>query len=314
MTNASKKTISVVTSCYNEEENLPQLYKRLVAVFARLPQYNYEIIVADNCSKDQSRVVLRSIAAKDKNFKVILNANNFGQIRSPHNALLQASGDAVVGICSDLQDPPEMIIDFVREWEKGAKTVCAVKSASKGSFFMSLMRRFYYWLMAKLSETEQIQNFTGFGLYDRKVVDAIKQYHDPYPYARGMIGEIGFKRVEVPYVQEKRNAGRTKNNFFSLYDMAMNAFISHSKIPLRLATFLGFCLAGLSILVALGYLVYKLLYWETFSLGMAPVVIGLFLFFAVQLVFIGIIGEYVGAILTQVKNHPLVIEEEKINF
>ncbi|MDO9592316.1 MAG: glycosyltransferase, partial [Erysipelotrichaceae bacterium] len=242
------------------------------------------------------------------------NSNNFGHIRSPHNAFLQASGDAVVLMCSDLQDPPEIILDFVREWENGAKIVCAIKAQSKENFIIFAIRRFYYWLLAKFSEIEQIHNFTGFGLYDRKFVDAIKKYHDPYPYFRGLVSEIGFKRVEIPYVQERRKYGQTKNNFFTLYDMAMTGFVNHSKLPLRLATFSGFCLAGLSLLVAIGYFIYKLLFWQSFNLGIAPLVIGLFFFFAMQLIFIGIIGEYVGAILTQVKNHPLVIEEEKLNF
>jgi glycosyltransferase involved in cell wall biosynthesis len=309
-----KKTISVISGCYNEEKNLSELYDRLVAVFQRLPQYDYEIIMADNCSTDGSREVLRAIAARDKNFKVILNSNNFGHIRSPYNAFLQASGDAVVGMCSDLQDPPEMILDFIREWERGAKIVCAIKAQSKENFMIFAMRRFYYWLLAKLSETQQVRNFTGFGLYDRKVVDAIKRYRDPYPYMRGLIGEIGFKRVEIPYVQDRRKHGQTKNNFFTLYDVAMLGFTNHSKLPLRLTTFFGFCLACLSFLVAAAYFIYKLLFWNTFNLGLAPMVIGMFFFFAVQMIFIGVIGEYVGAILTHVKDHPLVIEDERINF
>ena len=310
-----RKTISIATGSYNEADNLQELYDRLLAVLRQFPQYDYEIIVADNCSTDGSRDILRKLAAADKNFKVILNANNFGHIRSPFNALLHASGDAAVYMCSDLQEPPEVIADFIRKWEEGNQVVVGVKPKSRENPLMSLVRKFYYWLLAKFSDSDHIiRNFTGFGLYDRKFLDALKKYHDPYPYFRGLVSEIGLKRTEVEFVQDKRKYGRTKNNFFTLYDMAMTGFVNHSKLPLRLAAFVGFCLAGLSLLAALGYLIYKLLYWETFTLGLAPLVIGLFFFSAVQLIFIGIIGEYIGAIFTQVQDKPLVIEDEKINF
>jgi glycosyltransferase involved in cell wall biosynthesis len=308
------KKISIASYCYNEKDNLREFYRRCRSVLDQLPQYDYEIIMADNCSTDGSREILRELAAQDKKFKVILNSNNFGHTRSPMNGFLQATGDAVVGICSDLQEPPEFILDLLREWEKGAKVVCAVKTDSRENAVMFAVRRFYYWLLGKFSEAPQIRNFTGFGLYDRKFMEAIRKFHDPYPYFRGLVSEIGFKRVEIPFVQEKRKYGETKNNFFTLYDMAMTGFVNHTKVPLRLAAFAGFCLAGLSLLVALGYLIYKLIYWQTFTLGLAPLVIGLFFFSAVQLIFIGIIGEYVGAVYTQVKNKPLVIEEERINF
>jgi glycosyltransferase involved in cell wall biosynthesis len=308
------KKISVISGCYNEEGNLKEFYRRLVAVFGQLPGYKYEIIIADNCSTDRSREILREIAAKDPRFKVILNANNFGHIRSPFNALLQATGDAVVGLCSDLQEPPEMILEFVKQWESGYQVVCGVKPKSLENPLMFQVRCAYYWLLAGCSETPQIRNFTGFGLYDRRVVDAIKKFNEPYPYFRGLISEIGFKRIEVPFTQAARQHGKTKNNFFTLYDMAMTGFVNHTKLPLRLAAFSGFVLAFLSLLVAVGYFVYKLLFWQTFSLGLAPIVIGLFFFSSVQLIFIGIIGEYIGAIWTQVKNKPLVIEDERINF
>jgi glycosyltransferase involved in cell wall biosynthesis len=308
------KKISVISGCYNEEGNLQEFYDRLIAVFRQLPTYNYEIIIADNCSTDRSREILRGLAAKDPKFKVILNANNFGHIRSPFNALLQATGDAVVGLCSDLQEPPELIAEFVKQWESGYQVVCAVKPTSMENPLMFQLRRGYYFLLASVSDTPQIQNFTGFGLYDRKVINAVKQFKEPYPYFRGLISEIGFKRVEVPYHQAARRHGKTKNNWFTLYDMAMTGFVNHTKLPLRLAAFCGFVLAMLSLLVAFGYLVYKLLFWQTFSLGLAPMVIGLFFFSSVQLIFIGLLGEYIGAIWTQVKNKPLVIEEERINF
>ena len=306
--------ISVASGCYNEEGNLQEFYDRLVATFRQLPGYTYEIILADNCSTDRSREVLREIASKDPQFKVIMNANNFGHIRSPFNAMLQTSGDAVVLLCSDLQEPPELILEFVKQWESGYQVVCGVKPKSRENPLMFQVRRFYYWLLASCSETSQVRNFTGFGLYDRKVISAIRQFNEPYPYFRGLISEIGFKRVEVPFIQAARQHGKTKNNFFTLYDMAMTGFVNHTKLPLRLAAFAGFFLALLSLLVAIGYLIYKLLFWQTFSLGLAPLVIGLFFFSSVQLLFIGVIGEYIGAIWTQVKNKPLVIEDERINF
>ena len=309
------KKISIVSGCFNEEGNLQEFYDRIIKVISGFSEYTYEIIIADNCSTDDSRNILRRIAVMDCNFKVILNANNFGPVRSGYNAFLQASGDAVVLMSSDLQDPPELIADLIHKWQDGYLVVAAVKSQSRDRSSMFLLRCFYYWLLSKFSDTDHIiQNFTGFGLYDRKVMNALKLYKDPLPYFRGFISEIGFSRAEVEFVQPQRKHGRSKHNFFTLYDVAMTGFVNHSKLPLRLATFSGFCLAGISLMVAMAYFIYKLLRWETFSLGMAPLVIGLFFFSAVQLIFTGIVGEYVGAILTQVKNHPLAIEDEKINF
>ena len=309
-----RKKISVSTNCFNEVGNIRELYNRIRAVFEKHPEYDWEIVIADNRSTDGTRELLREIASEDKRFKVILNSNNFGHIRSPMNALFHTSGDAVVIMCSDLQDPPELIHDFLRKWEDGYQVVCGVKPESKENPLMFAARRFYYWLLSRFSETEQVRNFTGYGLYDRKFVEAFRKFHDPYPYFRGMIGEIGFRRTEIPFVQEMRKHGKTKNNFFTIYDMAMTGFVNHTKLPLRLAVFIGFFIAICSLLVAIAYLVYKLLYWNTFQLGLAPLVIGLFFFSAVQLIFIGIIGEYIGAIWTQVKNKPLAIEEETINF
>ena len=308
------KKISIVSPCYNEEENLPELYRRITDVMSAHPEYDYEIIWADNASTDGSRTLIRKMCAEDKRLKAILNAGNFGQIRSPYNALLAASGDAVVFICADLQEPPELIHDFIKEWENGAKIVCGVKPKSKESRVMFFLRRCYYKLIKTMSETPQIENFTGFGLFDRCVMDALKKFHEPYPYIRGLIAEVGYCRVEVPYEQQARLHGKTKNNLFTLYDYAMTGFVNHTKLPLRLAAFIGFALAGLSLLAALVYFIYKLIYWNDFAVGLAPLVIGLFFFSSVQLIFIGVIGEYIGAIWTQVKNKPLVIEEERINF
>lgn len=309
-----RKKISVSTNCFNEVGNIRELYDRIRAVFEKHPEYDWEIVIADNRSTDGTRELLREIASEDKRFKVILNSNNFGHIRSPMNAFFHTTGDAVVIMCSDLQDPPELIDEFLQKWEEGFQVVCGVKPESKENPLMFGVRRFYYWLLSRFSETEQVQNFTGYGLYDRKFVEAFRKFHDPYPYFRGMIGEIGFRRTEIPFVQEMRKHGKTKNNFFTLYDMAMTGFVNHTKLPLRLAVFTGFFIAICSLLVALAYLIYKLLYWDTFQLGLAPLVIGLFFFSAIQLIFIGIIGEYIGAIWTQVKNKPLAIEEETINF
>lgn len=310
-----KKKISIISGCYNEESNLQEFYNRIMKVMASFPQYSYEIIIADNCSTDGSRNILQRIAVVDKNFKVIFNANNFGPIRSGYNAFLQATGDAVVLMSSDLQDPPEIIADLIQKWQDGYQVVVAVKKQSQANHLMFAVRRFYYWLLSKFSDTDHIvQNFTGFGLYDRKFMNALKLYKDPVPYFRGFVSEIGFRRAEIEFVQPPRIHGRSKHSFISLYDVAMTGFVNHSKLPLRLATFSGFCLAGISLLVALSYFIYKLLWWDTFTLGLAPLVIGMFFFSAIQLIFIGIIGEYVGAILTQVKNHPLAIEDEKLNF
>lgn len=310
-----KKMISIVSGCYNEEGNLREFYDRVVKTLSAFPQYSYEFIMADNCSTDGSRAILRQLAAEDRNFKVIFNSNNFGPIRSGYNAFLRASGSAVVPLSADLQDPPELIADFLRKWEENYQVVIATKRKSEENPLMLFVRRAYYRLLSKFSDTDTIiPNFTGFGLYDRKFMDALKRYPDPNPYFRGFVGEIGFRRTEIEFVQGQRKYGRSKHSFLSLYDVAMSGFVNHSKLPLRLASFSGFVLAGISLLIALGYLVYKLVYWDSFVLGLAPLVTGVFFFSAVQLIFIGIVGEYVGAILTQVKNHPLAIEDEKLNF
>ena len=309
------KKISITGGCYNEAGNIEELYTRCLAVLKKFPQYDYEFVLADNCSTDNTRDVLRTLAARDPKFKVILNANNFGHIRSPFNALLNASGDAAVSMCTDLQEPPEVLEQFIREWENGAKVVCGVRSGTKAGFVLECFRRLYYKFLATVAPDEHIiPRFTGFGLYDRAFLDALRKFHDPYPYFRGLVSEIGFRRVEVPFVQGKRKSGRTHNNFFTLYDMAMTGLVNHTKLPLRLAVFAGLLLGSGSLLVAFGYLLAKLIWWDTFQLGLAPLVVGMFFFFAVQLFFIGLIGEYLGAVWTQVKNKPLVIEEERINF
>lgn len=310
-----RKLISVVTGCYNELENIPLFYDRTRKVLAQFPEYDYEFVVADNCSTDGTRDVLRKIAASDKKFKVILNANNFGHIRSPYNALLNSSGDVVFFLCSDLQESPEMLVEFMKKYQEGYQVVCGVRSESHAGFFVEKLRMGYYWLLRKFSPGRNvIQRFTGFGLYDRKFIEALRKFHEAYPYFRGLVGEIGFRHAEVPFVQDRRMHGVTKNNLFTLYDLAMTGFVNHTLLPLRLAVLAGLFLGGCSFVIAGVYFVMKLVWWDTFSLGLAPLVIGLFFLSAVQLVFIGVVGEYIGAIWMQVKNRPLVIEDERINF
>ena len=307
--------ISIVSNCWNEVENIPIFYRRCRAELAKHPAYDYEFVVADNCSTDGTREILREIAAKDKNFKVILNANNFGHIRSPYNALMNTSGDVVFHLCSDLQEPPEMLKEFMAKRAEGYKVVCGVRSGTRAGWLMERFRSLYYYLLAKASPGQRIiRRFTGFGLYDREVIDALRRFREPYPYFRGLVSEVGFRCAEVEFVQAKRLHGRTKHNIFTLYDMAMTGFVNHSVLPLRLAVFAGFMLGAASLLIALAYLVLKLVFWNTFSFGMAPLMIGMFFFGAIQLVFIGIIGEYIVAILVQVKNRPLAVEEERLNL
>ncbi|MDD3118057.1 MAG: glycosyltransferase family 2 protein [Victivallales bacterium] len=310
-----KKVISIATGCWNEVENIPLFYERVKVELARHPEYDYEFVVEDNLSTDGTRDVLRRIAAADPQFRVILNANNFGHIRSPYNALLNTSGDVVLYICSDLQEPPEMLGVFLEKYEAGYEVVAGVRSGTQVSRVMETLRGFYYLLLQKSSPGHRIiKHFTGFGLYDRRFIEELRKFHDPYPYFRGLVYEIGFRQVEVPFVQDKRKHGVTKNNWLTLYDMAMTGFVNHTKLPLRLAVLAGAIIGVGSLMIALLYLVLKLIWWDTFSLGLAPMVIGMFFLSAVQLLFIGVIGEYLGAVWTQVKNRPLVVEEERINF
>jgi len=308
------KFISVVTPCYNEEENVIALYEQIKAVFSTLPQYSYEHIFIDNASTDKTVELVREIAKKDKNVKLIINARNFGHIRSPFYGILQAKGDAVIGMASDLQDPPTLIPEFLKKWEEGYRIAVGVKNQSHESPIMFAIRKFYYKLASKIANVKLIKNFTGFGLYDQSVVEILRRIDDPYPYFRGLISEIGFDIAEVPFVQPTRKRGITKNNFYTLYDIAMLGITSHSKVPIRLATMAGFALSLISFVMAVIFIVLKILFWDQFSLGVAPILIGLFFFSSVQLFFIGLLGEYIGAIHTQILKRPLVIEKERINF
>ncbi|MFZ4740810.1 MAG: glycosyltransferase family 2 protein [Bacteroidales bacterium] len=309
-----KKKISIFTPCYNEEDNVEILYNEVKKVFEQLPQYDYEHVFIDNNSLDKTVEILKRIANQDKKVKIIVNARNFGHIRSPYYGLLQVTGDCVISVVADLQDPPELIPEFLKKWEEGYKIVTAVKKKSRENPLMFLLRKIYYNILAKFSEGEQIKNFTGFGLYDKSFIDVIRKIDDPYPYFRGLISEVGFQTISVEYTQPKRLHGKTKNNFYTLYDVGMLGFVNHSKLPLRLASFIGFTVALISLFVAIAYFVYKLVYWDDFKVGTAPLIIGLFFFSSIQLFFIGIIGEYIGAIHTQVRKRPLVIEKERINF
>jgi glycosyltransferase involved in cell wall biosynthesis len=308
------KSVTILTPCFNEEENVDEVYRRVREQFVAMGRYRYEHIFIDNFSSDRTVEILKGIAAKDHNVKIIANARNFGHIRSPMHAFLQARGDAVIGIVADLQDPPELIPELIAKWEEGFPMVLCIKRATEERGPKALARRKYYDWVERLSSTKTYPNFTGFGLYDRIVVEAVRAFDDPYPYFRGMIAEIGLPHAEIHYDQPLRQHGVTKNNFYALYDIAMLGVTNLSKVPLRVVTWLGFGCSALSLLVGCAYLVYKLLFWNRFSAGAAPLVIGLFFLGSVQLLAMGILGEYIGSIQTQVRKRPYVIERERVNF
>lgn len=307
------KLLSIVTPCYNEEENVEELAARIAKVMAALP-YDYEHIFIDNRSTDGTVGKLRGIAARDRRVKLILNARNFGHIRSPYHGVLQSGGDACILLMSDLQDPPEVIPEFIKRWEEGYKSVLAVKPESDEPSLMFLARNAYYRLLANISEVPLVPNATGAGLFDRAVVDILRSLDDPYPYFRGLICEIGFPIATVAFKQPRRARGISKNNFYSLYDIAMLGVTSHSKVPLRLMTIGGFVVSILSLVVAVAFLAAKLLFWDLFQLGIAPILIGMFLLASVQMFFIGLLGEYIGFVYTRVRKMPVVVELERVNF
>lgn len=309
-----KCLISIMTPCYNEEENVSEIYNRVKEVMTGLKKYNYEHVFIDNASNDKTVDILKEIAMKDKNVKIIINSRNFGPMRSPYYGLLQCKGDAVAYLVADLQDPPGMLKDFIKKWEEGYKIVVGVKSKSEENPVMFAIRKIYYNLISKLSKTELIKNYTGFGLYDREVIEILRRLNEPAPYFRGLICEIGFKRAEIEYTQPARQKGKSKIGFYTLYDLAILGIVNYSIIPLRLAVFIGLIVSLCSFLLAVVYFFYKIIFWFRFQVGMAPLVIGLFFFSSIQLIFIGIMGEYLGVIYTNVQNRPLVIEKERINF
>ena len=309
------KKISILLPTYNEEENVIPLSQEIIKLFeTELENYEYEIIFIDNYSKDKTRILLLDLCKKNKCIKAIFNAKNFGQFNSPYYGLCQTTGDCTIFMCADFQEPVNMIPKFIKEWENGHKMVCGIKTTSKENKIMYFLRSCYYKMIKKMSDVEQIEHFTGFGLYDKSFINVLRNLDDASPFLRGIVAELGFERKDIPYEQQKRRAGETSNNFYKLYDAAMLSFTSYTKIGLRLATFAGFILSGLSILVALIYLILKLIYWNEFPMGTAPILIGIFFFGSIQLFFIGLVGEYIMSMNTRVMNRPLVIEEKRINF
>lgn len=307
--------ISMVIPCYNEEDNIIPMYNALKEMFSKdLPEYEYEIIFIDNKSKDSTRDKIRLLCEKDPFIKAIFNIKNFGQFNSPFYGMLQSTGDCTIHFCADFQDPVEKIPVMVREWEKGHKVISMIKVSSKESKIMYFFRTIYYKLIKAMSTEDQIEHFTGFGLYDKSFIEVLKNLNDPIPFLRGLVAEYAPDHLEIKYEQQRRKAGKTSNNFFSLYDAAMLSFTSYTKGGLRIATFFGFTISILSFLIAIVYFVLKILYWNEFIAGNIPILIGVFFFGGLQLFFTGLLGEYIISMNTRIMNRPLVIEEERINF
>lgn len=309
-----KPLLSIVTPCFNEEANVEELYRRVKASVSTIDKYDFEFIFIDNHSQDSTVEKLKALAATDSAVKLIVNTRNFGHIRSPYYGILQSRGLATIYLASDLQDPPEMIPEFIRFWEEGYKLVMATKPHSEGPALMHHMRKSYYRLLDGISDISVVNDSTGFGLYDKEVLDQLRQLNEPYPFLRGLICELGYEIKTVPFLQARRLRGITKNNLYTLYDIAMLGIVSHSKLPIRIAAFVGFALGLFSLLTAVVFTVLKLIYWDAFPLGIAPLVIGLFFMLGMQLMFIGVLGEYVGSIHTYLQKRPLVVEKERINF
>lgn len=309
------KKISVVIPCFNEEENVVPISTAVIKMFeTHLPCYDYDILFIDNCSTDNTRPLLRNLCHVNKRVKAIFNTKNFGQFNSPVYALTQATGDCAVLLAADFQDPVETIPVFVREWENGCKIVCGIKNSSSENKLVYFLRSVYYKMIVKMSKVDQIEHFTGFGLYDSTFLKVIAKLDDPQPFLRGIVAELGPARIEIPYQQAKRRAGKTSNNWYTLYDAAMLSFTSYTKIGMRIATIFGAFMSVMSILSALVYLIMKLLFWDRFPAGNIPIVLGVFVLGAIQIFFIGILGEYILNINSRVMKRPLVIEEERINF
>ncbi len=310
-----KKKISILVPCYNEEENVVAISEAIIKeIEENLTKYDYELVFIDNCSTDKTRILLEGLCAGNKKIKAIFNAKNFGQFNSPYYGMLQTTGDCTILICADFQDPVDMIPKFVHEWENGNKIVIGIKNKSKENKIMYFLRSCYYKVIKKISDTEQIEHFTGFGLYDKSFIEVLRKLDDPTPFLRGIVAELGFSRKDIPYEQQKRRAGKTHNNFYKLYDAAMLSFTSYTKIGLRLATFAGAIISAISFIIGLIYLILKLMYWDRFAAGTIPILIGMCFLGAIQLFFIGFLGEYILSINARVMKRPLVIEEKRINF
>ena len=309
------KTISVLIPCYNEEENVEPIARAVTEILEKeLPQYDYELVFIDNDSQDDTRMILRRLCGENPRIKAILNARNFGQFNSPYHGLLQVTGDCVIAMVADFQDPVELIPQYVKAWEEGYKIVIGIKTSIKENPIMYWLRSCYYKMIRKLSDVEQIEHFTGSGLYDRDFIEVLRRLDDPTPFLRGIVAELGFRRKEIPYEQPKRRAGKTHNNFYRLYDAAMLSVTSYTKAGLRLATFVGGISCGMSLAVAFVYLVMKLIWWDRFPAGMTPMLLGMLFLGSVQIFFIGMVGEYVLSINQRIMKRPLVIEEERLNF
>lgn len=308
-----KPLISIVTPCYNEEDNIAELYARISNAIDLLSHYDFEILFIDNASSDKTVDLIKGLCSIDLRVKLIVNNRNFGHIRSPYWGIINSSGMATIYLASDLQDPPEYILEFIAEWEKGWKIVLATKPVSQTNFLFHALRKIYYRLLDRISDVDLIKDTTGFGIYDRQVLDCVREINDPYPYLRGLICELGFPVKTIEFEQPRRSRGISKNNFYTLYDIAMLGIVSHSLVPLRIASMLGLIIGGGSFILGFLYLVLKLLYWNSFPIGFAPLIIGIFFMFGVLFIFIGLLGEYIGSIHTYVKNRPIVVEKERIN-
>lgn len=309
------KKISVLIPCFNETDNVIPISEAVVNEFSvHLPEYDYELVFIDNYSTDGTRQKLEQICSRNEKIKAIFNAKNFGQFNSPFYGICQTTGDCTISMCCDFQDPVNLIPRLVHEWEKGYKIVAAIKTQSEENKILRFLRSCYYKIIKKMSSVEQIEHFTGTGLYDKSFIDVLRRLDDPIPFMRGIVAELGFRRKDIPYMQAKRRAGNTHNNWYTLYDAAMLSFTSCTKVGLRLATFLGFIFAVLDMVFAIIYLVAKLIWWDRFPMGTAPLLIGMFFMGSIQLIFMGLLGEYVMSINTRMMNRPLVIEEKRINF
>ncbi len=309
-----KKTISIVTPTYNEKENIKNLVEAISIQMEKLSDYAYEHIVIDNNSIDGTQEILKSLSKKYKNLKIIINSKNYGHIRSPFYAMLQAKGEAVVLMSSDFQDPVELINEYVLKWERGSKIILGKKNKSDEFFLLKSIRKFYYYFLKKISNSNLPTNTTGSGLYDNSIINIFKNLKEPYPYIRGLVSEFYDDIDYVTFHQPIRKKGKTKNNIFTMYDMGMLGVVKHSVLPLRFIIFLGFLSSLSSLLSGIIYLLYKLIYWSEFDVGVGPIVIGMFFLFSITILLIGIIGEYILVILNYTQNLPLVIEKERINF